>query len=84
MICCRIDDGPASPLDYHMVATEQPPERIVFGQPVPGGVWTRLIGSMKTDPDYRPHTYVLVEGTPVAMDDDGEPVYAYRCEGPAA
>jgi hypothetical protein len=83
MICCRIEDGPVAPLDYHFMATSQPPEVIVLGRVGPDSVWIRLSGSVVSDPDFSPQTYRLNDATPVAMDEDGEPVYSYRHTGGA-
>lgn len=77
MICCRLQDGPCEGLDYHFVAASTPPERIVMGRVRDDHPWTRLAHGLENDDDFRPQVYRLAEKVPVAMDDDGEPVYAY-------
>lgn len=82
MICCRIEDGPAAPMDYHLMAANTPPRELVLGQPAPGGPWTRLLTEDKVDPDMNPQFYELADAMPVALDDDGEPIYSFTLREP--
>lgn len=78
VICCRLQDGPCDGIDYHFVAADEPPADVVMGRLRDDESWYRLsLRSLRADSDFNPQRYVLTSKTPVAMDDDGEPVFAY-------